>query len=94
MSTKFPDNPESAKSIGNDNRQQNKIESIIKYGETKIKQINKRILENQVKLESMESHSDYEYKDLLKESNEAEMEHKKDLRLFLDLLAKYKVVIR
>ena len=42
----------------------------------------------------MESHSDYDYKDLLKESNEAEKEHKKDLRLFVDLLCKYKITIK
>lgn len=94
MSSKFPSNSESTKSSDVSIKQQNKIESIIKYGETKIKQINKRILENEVRLESMESHSDYEYKDLLKESNEAGREHREDLRLFLDLLANYKVVIR
>ena len=42
----------------------------------------------------MQSHSDYDYKDLIKESNEAEKEHKKDLRLFVDLLCKYKVAIK
>ena len=42
----------------------------------------------------MESHSDYDYKDLLKESNEAEKEHRKDLKLFMDMLSKYKVIIR
>ena len=70
------------------------INSIIEYGENKINQIDERISENEVKLESMESHSDYDYKDLLKESNEAEKEHKKDLRLFVDMLSKYKVIIR
>lgn len=93
MSTK-PSPSTEAKSITNYNKQKNNIESIIEYGEDKIKQINKRILKNEVRLESMESHSDYEYKDLLKESNEAEKEHKKDLKLFLDLLARYKIVIR
>jgi len=83
-----------------DNSKQNpdehmqKINSTIEYGENKIKQIDKRISENEVKLESMESHSDYDYKDLLKESNEAEKEHKKDLRLFVDLLCKYKITIK
>jgi len=71
-----------------------KINSTIEYGENKIKQIQKRISENEIKLESMESHSDYDYKDLLKESNEAEKEHKKDLRLFVDLLCKYKITIK
>jgi len=70
------------------------INSVIEYGENKIKQIQRRISENEIKLESMESHSDYDYKDLLKESNEAEKEHKKDLRLFVDMLCKYKVIIR
>jgi hypothetical protein len=70
------------------------INSIIEYGQNKIKQIQRRISENEIKLESMESHSDYDYKDLLKESNEAEKEHKKDLRLFVDMLCKYKVIIR
>jgi hypothetical protein len=75
-----------------DGHKQN-IYSIIEYGKNKINQIDKRISENEVKLESMKPHSDYDYKDLLKESNEAEKEHKKDLRLFVDLLCKYKVTI-
>ena len=70
------------------------INSIIEYGKNKIEQIDKRISENEVKLESMEPHSDYDYRDLLKESNEAEKEHTKDLRLFVDMLSKYKVTIR
>ena len=70
------------------------INSIIQYGENKINQIQRRISENEMKLESMESRSDYDYKDLLKEANEAEKEHKKDLRLFVDMLSKYKVIIR
>ena len=72
----------------------NNINSVIEYGKNKINQIDKRISENEVKLESMESHSDYDYKDLLKESNEAEKEHRKDLKLFMDMLSKYKVIIR
>jgi hypothetical protein len=72
---------------------QDKIDSMVGFGENKIKQIHRRILENEVKLESMESHSDYEYKDLLKEFNEAEKDHKKDLSLFVDLLCKYKITI-
>lgn len=74
--------------------QQDKIDSIIEYGENKIKQILKRVSENEVKLESMESHSDYEYNDLLKEFNEAEKDHKKDLKLFVDLLCNYKITVK
>ena len=74
--------------------QQDKIDSIIEYGESKIKQILKRVSENEVKLESMESHSDYEYNDLLKEFNEAEKDHKKDLKLFVDLLCNYKITVK
>ena len=70
------------------------VNFIIEHGKNKIKQIHRRISENEVKLESMESHSDYDYKDLLKESNEAEKEHEKDLRLLVDLLCKYKVMIK
>jgi len=70
------------------------INSIIKYGQNKINQIQKRISENEVKLESMEPHSDYDYKDLLKESNEAEKDHKKDLQLFVDMLCRYNVIIK
>ena len=70
------------------------INSIIEYGKSKIDQINKRISENEVKLESWEPTSDYDYKDLLKETNEAEKEHIRDLRLFVDLLSKYKIIIK
>jgi hypothetical protein len=42
----------------------------------------------------MVSHSDYEYKDLLKESTESERDHKKDLQLLIDLLCKYNLAIR
>ena len=70
------------------------IDSTIEYGKTKIKQIDKRISENEAKLESPEPTSDYGYKDLLRESNEAEKEHTKDLRLFVDMLCKYKVIIK
>ena len=42
----------------------------------------------------MESHSDYEYNDLLREYNEAEKEHKMDLKLFVELFDKYKVTIK
>ena len=73
--------------------QQDKIYSMIEFGKNKIRQIHRRISENEIKLESMESHSDYEYKDLLKEFNEAKKDHKKDLNLFVDLLCKYKITI-
>jgi len=82
------------KCTNDENAPKENINSIIEYGENKINQIRRRISEKEVKLESMESHSDYDYKDLLKESNEAEKEHKKDLRLFVDMLCKYKVIIR
>lgn len=74
--------------------QKNKIQSIIEDGEAKIKQIHKRILENEIKLESMEPHSDYEYRDLLRETNEVEKDHEKDLQFFIDLLGKYKIILR
>jgi hypothetical protein len=74
--------------------EKNKIDLIIEYGERKIRQITRRILEKEVKLESMESHSDYEYNDLLREYNEAEKEHKMDLKLFVELFDKYKVTIK
>ena len=91
MNTKQPFSSENLKDT---DVETNKINSIIEYGERKIKQITRRISENEVKLESMESHSDYEYNDLLREYNEAEKEHKMDLKLFVDLLDKYKVIIR
>jgi predicted nucleic acid-binding Zn-ribbon protein len=91
MNTKQPFSSENLKDT---DVEKNKINSIIEYGERKIKQITRRISENEVKLESMESHSDYEYNDLLREYNEAEKEHKMDLKLFVDLLDKYKVIIR
>ncbi len=94
MNTKQPLSSENLKIISDTDVENNKIDSIIKYGEKKIKQITRRISENEVKLESMESHSDYEYNDLLREYNEAEKEHKMDLKLFVDLLDKYKVIIR
>ena len=85
----LPDNSKQS----HDEHAQN-INSIIEYGKTKIKQINKRISENEVKLESLEPTFDYDYKDLLKESNEAGKEHTKDLKLFVDLLCKYKITIK
>jgi predicted nucleic acid-binding Zn-ribbon protein len=94
VNTKQPHSSEDLKIISDADVEKNKINSIIEYGEKKIKQINRKILENEVKLESMESHSDYEYNDLLREYNEAEKEHKMDLKLFVDLLDKYKFIIR
>ena len=72
--------------------QKNGIQLLIEQWELKIKQIQKRISQKEVRLESMESHSDYDYKNLLKESNEAEKDHKKDLKLLIDLLCKYNIV--
>jgi len=72
----------------------NEIRNLTEFWESKIKQIHKRIQENEVRLETMESHTDYEYKDLLRESNEAEKDHKKDLKLLVDLLGKYNIATR
>lgn len=94
MNIKRPLSSENLKIISDTGIENNKIDSIIEYGEEKIKQITRRILEKEVKLESMESHSDYEYNDLLREYNEAEKEHKMDLKLFVELLDKYKVTIK
>ena len=94
MNIKQPFSSENLEIISNTGIEKNKIDSIIEYGERKIKQITRRILEKEVKLESMESHSDYEYNDLLREYNEAEKEHKMDLKLFIELLDKYKVTIK
>ena len=94
MNTKQPPSSENLKIISDTDTEKNKIDSIIGYGEKNIKQISRRISENDVRLESMQSHSDYEYNDLLREYNEAEKEHKMDLKLFVDLLDKYKFMIR
>ena len=94
MNIKFPPRHGNSKHRPDEHTQKENINSIIEYGENKIKQIHRRISENEIRLESMESTSDYDYKDLLKESNEAEKEHKKDLRLFVDMLCKYKVIIK
>ena len=85
---------QSEKSVDNTSSlqmQKNEIRDLTEFWESKIKQIHKRIQENEVRLETMESHTDYEYKDLLKESNEAEKDHKKDLKLLIDLLGKYNI---
>ena len=94
MNITQPFSSENLKIISDTDIEKNKIDSIIEYGERKIKQITRRILEKEVKLESLESHSDYEYNDLLREYNEAEKEHKMDLKLFVELFDKYKVTIK
>lgn len=94
MNTTQPYSSENLKITSDDSIEKNKIDSIIEYGERKIKQITRRILEKDMKLESMQSHSDYEYNDLLREYNEAEKEHKMDLKLFIELFDKYKVTIK
>ena len=94
MKIKNQKNSTNSKFTSVPNSQNKKIESMIEYGQTKITIINRKILENDLKLESMESHSDYEYLDLLRESNEAEKEHRKDLKLLVDLLSKYKELAR
>jgi len=86
-----------SKDLGSGNKiqmQKNEVKDLTEFWELKIKQIHKRILENEVRLETMESHTDYEYKDLLRESNEAEKDHKKDLKLLVDLLDKYDIATR
>ena len=94
MEIKNHENSANSKFTSVPNAQNKKIEFMIEYGQTKINLINRKILENDLKLESMESHSDYEYLDLLRESNEAEKEHKKDLKLLVDLLSEYKELSR
>ena len=94
MNTKQPLSSENLEILSDTDTERNKIDSIIEYGEKKIKQISRRISENDVRLESMQSHSDYEYNDLLREYTEAEKEHKMDLKLFVDLLEKYKFMIK
>jgi len=90
---------QSEKSKDSENRnslqmQKKEIQDLTEFWESKIRQIHKRIQENEVRLETMESHTDYEYKDLLREINEAEKDHKKDLKLLLDLLGKYNIATR
>ena len=94
MNIAQPFSSENLRTISDTDIEKNKIDSIIEYGERKIKQITRRILEKEVKLESLESHSDYEYNDLLREYNEAEKEHRMDLKLFVELFDKYKVTIK
>ena len=94
MKIKSPFKPKNSKNIDYNQTQKKNIISIIEDSEIKIRQIHKRILKNEVKLESIESHSDYEYQDLLREANEAEKDHEKDLKNFIDLLSKYKIILR
>lgn len=94
MNITQPFSSENLRTMSDTDIEKNKMDSIIEYCERKIKQITRRILEKEVKLESLESHSDYEYNDLLREYNEAEKEHKMDLKLFVELFDKYKVTIK
>ena len=87
--------PSKFKIAGSAKREKNqKINGLIEHWESKSKQIQKRISQNEIRLESMVSHSDYEYKDLLRESTESEKDHKKDLQILIDLLCKYNIEIR
>ena len=88
MSIKEASKSEETKTSTFQQMEKEDIQTLIEFWESKIKQIDKRVQKNEVRLESMESHSDYEYKDLLKESNEAEKDHKKDLKLLVDLLGR------
>ena len=92
MDIKSPSNSKVTDSGNKQQMQKNQIQVLIKHWEAKSKQIQKRISQKEVRLESMESHSDYDYKNLLKESNEAEKDHKKDLKLLIDLLCNYTIV--
>lgn len=94
MDIKSPSKFNIAESVIGEKLQKNQIQVLIEHWETKTRQIQKRISQKEVRLESMESHSDYDYKNLLKESNEAEKDHKKDLKLLIDLLCNYTIVNR
>lgn len=94
MEIKLPTKIKDGDSFNCERIQKNKIQDLIDHWETKSKLIQKRISLNEVRLESMVSHSDYEYKDLLKESTESERDHKKDLQILIDLLCKYNIEIR
>lgn len=94
MDIKSPSKFNIAESAIGKKLQKNQIQVLIEHWETKTRQIQKRISQKEVRLESMESHSDYDYKNLLKESNEAEKDHKKDLKLLIDLLCNYTIVNR
>lgn len=94
MEIKLPTKFKITEPANGENLQKNQVQVLIEHWEAKSKQIQKRISQNEVRLESMVSHSDYEYKDLLKESTESERDHKKDLQLLIDLLCKYNIAIR
>jgi len=94
MDIKSPSKFKISESAIGEKLQKNQIQVLIEHWETKTRQIQKRISQKEVRLESMESHSDYDYKNLLKESNEAEKDHKKDLKLLIDLLCNYTIVNR
>jgi hypothetical protein len=94
MGIKLPTKFKITEPANGENLQKNQVQVLIEHWEAKSKQIQKRISQNEVRLESMVSHSDYEYKDLLKESTESERDHKKDLQLLIDLLCKYNIAIR
>jgi hypothetical protein len=94
MRIKLPTKFKITEPANGENLQKNQVQVLIEHWETKSKQIQKRISQKEVRLESMVSHSDYEYKDLLKESTESERDHKKDLQILIDLLCKYNIAIR
>lgn len=94
MGIKLPTKFKITEPANGENLQKNQVQVLIEHWEAKSKQIQKRVSQNEVRLESMVSHSDYEYKDLLKESTESERDHKKDLQILIDLLCKYNIAIR
>ncbi|MGD8300718.1 MAG: hypothetical protein PVG77_08460, partial [Nitrosopumilaceae archaeon] len=61
MERKVSSKSDEIKFFVNNQTDKNKIKVLIKHCEEKSKQIQKRISQNEVKLESMVSHSDYEY---------------------------------
>lgn len=94
MGIKLPSKFKVTESVNGDKIQKNEIQLLIEYLEKKRKLIQKRISQNEVKLESMVSHTDYEYKDLLRESTESQRDHNKDLQILIDLFYKYNIEIR
>jgi len=94
MGIKLPTKFKVTGSTNEDKIQKNEIQVLIEYLETKRKLIQKRISQNELKLESMVSHTDYEYNDLLRESTESQRDHKKDLQILIDLFCKYNIEIR
>ena len=52
---------------GNKNQmQKNEVHALTEFWALKINQTHKRIQENKLRLKTMESHTDYKYKDLLR----------------------------